>query len=77
VALDSGEPVLYLIEPVGVGRGEVQMNVGMLGKELLNLSFFLLLATSRTRFSALCSALDALVQVRNPRLETRRILVPR
>ena len=40
VAFDFGEPVLNLIEPGGVSRGEVQVKMGMLGKELLNsLSF--------------------------------------
>ena len=40
VALDFGEPKLDLIEPGGVGRSEVQVNIGMLGQELVNaLSF--------------------------------------
>ena len=40
VALDFGEPVLDLIEPGGVSRGEVQVNIGMLVQELVNaLSF--------------------------------------
>ena len=40
MAFDFGEPVLDLIEPGGVGRSEVQVNIGMLGQELVNaLSF--------------------------------------
>jgi len=34
VSLDLGEPVLDLIEPGRVGRGEVQMDVGVRGEEL-------------------------------------------
>ena len=33
VALDPSEPVLDLIEPGRIGRGEVQVDVGMLGEE--------------------------------------------
>ena len=34
IALDPGEPVFNLIEPGGIGRGEVQMHLGMSGQEL-------------------------------------------
>ena len=34
LAFDFGEPDLYLVEPGGVGRREVEMDVGRLGQEL-------------------------------------------
>ena len=37
IALDLGEPQFHLIEPGGIGRGKVQMNVGMTSKELFDL----------------------------------------
>ena len=36
IALDLGEPVFYLIEPGRVGRGVVEMDVGVSREELLN-----------------------------------------
>lgn len=37
VALDPAEPQLHLVKPGGIGRGEVQVHVGMLGEEGLDL----------------------------------------
>src|SRR5256885_7830643 len=37
VALDLAEPQLHLVEPGGVGRGEVQMHVRMRREKLLHL----------------------------------------
>ena len=34
IALDLGEPVFYLIEPGGVGRGVMEMNFGVSREEL-------------------------------------------
>src|SRR5713226_6282522 len=36
IALDPGEPVFDLIEPGGVGRGVVDMDLGVSREELLN-----------------------------------------
>ena len=36
IALDLGEPVFYLIEPGGVGRGVVEMDLGVSYEKLLN-----------------------------------------
>ena len=36
IALDLGEPVFYLIEPGGVGRGVVEMDFGVSREELLH-----------------------------------------
>src|SRR6476619_1723360 len=40
IALDLGEPQFYLIEPGGIRRGKMQMNVGMTSKEFLHLRGF-------------------------------------
>ena len=36
IAFDLAEPQLDLVEPRGVRRGEVQMDVGVSGQELIN-----------------------------------------
>jgi len=40
IALDLGEPQFYLIEPGGIRRGKMQMNVGMTSEEFLDLRGF-------------------------------------